>query len=78
MHGNYLSPLNKTLTEKYFLSSMVDRLDSFLCPETNSCLINSLLVFVPKIVEISLFCPYLSLCQQVGSGGLGFVTVMGC
>lgn len=68
--------LKRTLTEKDFLSSMMYSLDCFLCLERGSCLINSLLVFVPKIVAISIFCPHLSLCQQVGSGGLGFLTVM--
>lgn len=74
MHSNYLSPL----TEKDFFSSTVYSLDSLLCPERGSCLINSLLAFVPEIVAISLFCPHFPLCQQVCSGGLGFLTVLGC
>lgn len=76
MHGNYLSPLKRTLIEKYFLSSTVYNLDCFLCPEGGSCLINSLLIFVPKILVLSIFGPCLSPCQQVFSGGLGFLTVM--
>lgn len=78
VHGNYLSLFERTLTEKYFLSSTVYSLDCFLCPDRGSWLINSLLVLIPKIMAICLFCPHLSLCQWVSSGGLSFLAVVDC
>lgn len=66
------------LTEKDFPFSVVHCLDCFLWPHRGSCLTNSLLIIVSKLVVMSFFHLHLPLCQPGSSGCLGILIAVGC